>query len=123
MNIEQMIERAAAAAAERAAKKTVAELRRQGMLKEQGFTRYRNAEDLLRKYGLPAAESGLDAEQVIRIEQALAAINDVPYAQAVPLYYFAGKTNAEIAEILHASERTVQRARQKLVQRLSAKIT
>ena len=119
MNIEQII----TAAAEKAAKKTVSELRRQGMLKEQGFSRYKATEELLRKYGMPAAESGLAADQMVRIEQALAAVVDVPYSQTVPLYYFGGKTNAEIAEILHASERTVQRARQKLVQRLSAKIT
>lgn len=112
-SLEQII----AAAAERAAKKTVAELRRSGMLRE-GTNAYKRTENILRSYG----DGTVTAEQAAAVEQALADISRETYASAVQLYYFDGKTNAEIADIIHASERTVARGRQRLVQKLSARI-
>ena len=115
MNIERLIE----AAADRAAKKTVEELKRSGMIVDTGGSRYKRAEDLLRSYG---TGKGISAEQARRVEQALAYISGQQYADAVQLYYFENLTNAEVADRLHASERTVIRKRQRLVQIISARI-
>lgn len=112
MNIEQIIE----AAADRAAKKTINELRRRGMLRENSF--YKRTETLLRLY----SENKVNGEQAAAIEHALAEISSETYAEAIQLYYFAGKTNTEIADIIHTSEKTAARGRQRLVQKLSAKI-
>lgn len=114
MNIKQIIE----AAAEEAAKKTVAELKRSGLLRATHSNNYQRTENLLRKYG----ENNVTAEQAAAVERALAEINGETYAPVVQLYYFNGKTNAQIAELVHASEKTVARGRQRLVQKLSAKI-
>lgn len=114
MNIKQIIE----AAAEEAAKKTVAELKRSGLLRATHSNNYQRTESLLRKYG----ENNVTAEQAAAVERALADINGETYAPVVQLYYFDGKTNAQIAELVHASEKTVARGRQRLVQKLSAKI-
>lgn len=114
MNIERLIE----AAAEKAAKKTVAELKRSGMLRDtKDLTKYKRAEDLLRRYG---EKRNITAEQAIRIEEALATISGEQYAETVHMFYFEGLTNAEIAERMHASEKTVVRKRQRLMQKLSA---
>lgn len=115
MNIEQIIE----AAAERAAKKTVAEMRRNGMVRDASRANsYKRTEKILKLYG----ENNVTAEQAAAVEQALADISGEIYAEAVQLYYFAGKTNSEIADLIHTSERTAARGRQRLVQKLSAKI-
>lgn len=115
MNIEQIIE----AAAERAAKKTIAEMRRNGLIRDGAkMNNYKRTEKVLRLYG----ENRVTAEQAAAVEQALADISGETYAEAVQLYYFAGKTNGEIADIIHTSERTAARGRQRLVQKLSAKI-
>lgn len=112
MNLQQIID----AAADRAAKKTVSELRRSGLLRENSF--YKRTETLLRLY----AENKVNGEQAAAIEHALAEISSETYAEAVQLYYFAGKTNQEIADLIHTSEKTAARGRQRLVQKLSAKI-
>ena len=112
MNIEKLIE----AAAERAAKKTVSELRRQGLLRSDSY--YKRTETLLRMYG----ENNVNGEQAAAVERALAEISGETYAAAVQLYYFDGKTNTEVAEMIHTSERTAARGRQRLVQKLSAKL-
>lgn len=113
MNLSQIIEKAA----EEAAKKTVAELRRAGLLRPTA-NNYKRTENLLRRYG----ENNVTAEQAAAVESALADISKETYAPVVQLYYFDGKTNAQIADLVHASERTVARGRQRLVQKLSAKI-
>lgn len=119
MNIERIIQAAAEAAAEKAAQKTVRELRRSGALHTQGMTDYKKAETKLRLYG---AKWGITAEDAERIEKALAAISGEPYADTVQLFYLQKKTNAEIAEMLSASERTVARARQRLMQKIAPRI-
>lgn len=113
MNLSQIIEKAA----EEAAKKTVAELRRAGLLRPT-TNNYKRTENLLRRYG----ENNVTAEQAAAVESALADISKETYAPVVQLYYFDGKTNAQIADLVHASEKTVARGRQRLVQKLSAKI-
>lgn len=115
MNLEKLIE----AAAKKAAKETVAEMKKSGMIVDPGCNRYRRAEDLLRSYG---SGKGISAEQVRRVEEALAGIAEQPFSDTVQMYYFEGLTNAEIADRLHASARTVQRKRQRFVQILSARI-
>lgn len=115
MNLEKLIE----AAADRAAKKAVAELKRSGMIVDAKGSRYKRAEELLRNYG---TGKNISAEQARRVEQALAYISGQQYADAVQLYYFENLTNAEVAERLHASERTVIRKRQRLVQIISARV-
>lgn len=117
--LERIIRRAAEAAAEAAAKRTVQELKRAGALREGKWNEYKHAEQLLRLYG---AQRGINAEQAAAVEQALASISGERYADVIQLFYFEKKTNAEIAETLHASERTVGRARQRLVQKISAKV-
>lgn len=119
MNLEKIIQAAAEAAAEKAAQKTVRELRRAGALNTSGMSEYKKAETKLRLYG---AKWGITADDAAKIEQALAAIASEPYADTIQLFYLQRKTNAEIAEILHASERTVARARQRLVQKLTPRI-
>lgn len=119
MNLEKIIQAAAEAAAEKAAQKTVRELRRSGALYTQKMTNYKKAEAKLRMYG---AKWGITAEDAERIEKALAAISGEPYADTIQLFYLQNKTNAEIADILHASERTVTRARQKIMQKLTTRI-
>ena len=114
MNLEKLIE----AAAKKAARETVTELKRSGMIVDSGSSRYKRAEELLRNYG---TGKNISAEQARRVEQALAYISGQQYADAVQLYYFENLTNAEVAERLHASERTVIRKRQRLVQILSAR--
>ena len=116
MNLEELIRSAATAAA----RKTVQELKRSGMIVDTGtgMTRYKRAEAILRRYG----EKKIGAEQARRVEQALAGISEEPYAEVIQLFYFESKTNAEIAEMLHASDRTIQRKRQRLVQKLSSKL-
>ena len=79
---------------------------------------YKRTEKILRLYG----GNRVTAEQAAAVEQALADISGEMYAEAVQLYYFGGKTNTEIADIIHTSERTAARGRQRLVQKLSAKI-
>lgn len=113
MKIEQII----AEAAEAAAKKTVEELRKAGML-QQPAGRYKRTEQLLRSYG----DNTVTAEQAAAVEQALAEISCQRYAETIQLYYFAGKTNAEIADLIHTSEKTAARGRQRLVQKLSSRI-
>ena len=115
MNLEKLIE----AAAKKAAKETVAELKRTGMIGDVGGSRYKRTEDMLRNYG---TGKNISAEQARRVEQALAYIAGQPYAETVQLYYFENLTNAEVADRLHASERNVIRKRQRLVQILSARI-
>lgn len=115
MNIERLIE----AAAKKAARETVTELKRSGMLSDIGDTRYKRTEDLLRNYG---AGKNISAEQARRVEQALAYVAGQQYTDAVQLYYFENLTNAEVADRLHASERTVIRKRQRLVQIISARV-
>lgn len=115
MNIEQIIE----AAADKAARKAIAELKRSGMIVDTGGSKYKRAEELLRNYG---AGKNISAEQARRVEQALAYIAGQQYADVVQLYYFENLTNAEVAERLHASERNVIRKRQRLVQIISARI-
>ncbi|MBO7207257.1 MAG: hypothetical protein J6Y26_06500 [Lachnospiraceae bacterium] len=119
MNIERLIEAAADRAAKKAARETITELKRSGMIVDSGSSRYKRAEELLRNYG---TGKNISAEQARRVEQALAYISGQQYADAVQLYYFENLTNAEVAERLHASERTVIRKRQRLVQILSARI-
>ena len=114
MNIKQIIE----TVAEETAKKTVAELKRSGLLRSTYLNSYKRTEILLRRYG----ENDVTAEQAAAVERALAEINGETYAPVVQLYYFDGKTNAQIAELVHASEKTVARGRQRLVQKLSARI-
>ena len=118
MNIERIIQAAAEAAAAAAAKRTVQELKRAGALRDGRWNEYKRAEAILRRYG----EKKIGAEQARRVEQALAGISEEPYAEVIQLFYFESKTNAEIAEMLHASDRTIQRKRQRLVQKLSAKL-
>ncbi len=116
MNIERLIE----AAAEKAAKKTVAELKRSGMLRDaRDQSKYRRAEDLLRRYG---EKRNITPDQARQIEEALATISGEQYAETVQMFYFEGLTNAEIAENMHASEKTVVRKRQRLMQKLAAKL-
>lgn len=112
MNLEQIINEAA----DRAAKRTIAELRKRGLLRENSY--YKRTETLLRMYG----ENNVNGEQAAAVERALAEISGETYAEAVQLYYFAGKTNTEVAEMIHTSERTAARGRQRLVQKLSAKL-
>ena len=117
LNLEQIIAAATEKAAERAAKRTVEELRKAGMLREP-VNRYKRTEYILRSYG----ENRVTAEQAAAVEQALAQISAQRYAETIQLYYFAGKTNTEIADIIHTSEKTAARGRQRLVQKLSANI-
>ena len=115
MNLEKLIE----AAAKKAAKETVAELKRSGMMKDaRAQNRSRRAEDILRRYG----EKSVTPDQARNVEEALATISGEQYAETVQMFYFEGLTNAEIAEQLHASEKTVVRKRQRLMQKLSAKL-
>lgn len=115
MNLEKLIE----AAAKKAAKETVAELKRTGMMKDaRAQNRYRRAEDILRRYG----DKSVTPDQARNVEEALATISGEQYAETVQMFYFEGLTNAEIAEQLHASEKTVVRKRQRLMQKLSAKL-
>lgn len=120
MNLEQLITAAAEKAAAKAARRTVEELRRAGLLRvtQGGTNYYKRAENLLRRY----KEGDITAEQAAAVEQALAGISGERYADVVQLYYFEGKKDADIAEEIHASQRTVARGRQRLVQKLSAKI-
>lgn len=119
MNLERIIQAAAEAAAKKAARETVTELKRSGMIVDVGASKYKRAEELLRNYG---TGKNISAEQARKIEQALAFISGQPYADAVQLYYFENLTNAEVADRLHASERNVIRKRQRLVQIISARV-
>lgn len=116
MTLEQVINAAAEAAAKKAARATVLELKRSGAIKLDELSDYKRAETMLRLYG---AKIGIDAEDAQKVERALASIAGEHYADSIQLFYLQGKTNAEVAEILHASERTVARARQRLVQKLT----
>lgn len=60
------------------------------------------------------------AREVAAMELALAAIANDPYYSIIELYYFEGKSTAEVGKKLYCDCCTVQRHRRRLVWRMAA---
>lgn len=98
---------------------TINKLRAEKLLKDDTRTSAEKCEGLLRCYPELKLTRESRARYIVNeIDRAMILIEDDPYYEIIPLYYFKKLPITEIAEKLKTSESTVCRNKQRLIDRL-----
>ena len=114
MTIEDLINKAA----EAAANKTVQKLKSAGRIRYVPTNSFKKTEELLYLYPkLPE-----DNPERIRIEKALEKIKDDDYKDVIASRYFDGMTITEISDIYDCKYQNISKKRNKLVRILAAEL-
>jgi hypothetical protein len=109
--------------AREAAATTVSQLQAAGLLRDDTQTAYQKTEALLYQYpALKKVQTPYAQRVVQEVEACLAEAENEPYLDVIRLYYFGGNKNAACADIMCSNERTLRRARKKLVQQFSTRL-
>ena len=109
-----------------AVKHTVAELKRNGLIRENRLDSFRKTEkalDIYHKLKHISETYKFDDMQVtvdfIRmIDDALQSISDDPYFEIIPMKYFDGKTHEQIAEYFDVQPAAISKHRKRLINKL-----
>ena len=107
-------------------KQTVAELKRNGLIRENKLDSFRKTEkalDIYHKLKHISETYKFDDMQVtvdfIRmIDDALESISDDPYYEIIPMKYFDGKTHEQIAEYFDVQPSAISKQRKRLINKL-----
>lgn len=114
MDVKEIIEQAAEAAAQ----KTLRKLKDAGRITYVFSNSFKKTEELLYLYPkLPE-----DNTERIRIDKALKKIEDDDYYGVIPSRYFDGMTIAEISEIYDCKYQNISKKRNKLVKILASEL-
>ena len=111
---------------EKTVKRTVSELKRSGMIRENRLNSFQKTEKILSLYPqmkrnvLKYDFDGLKitAEFVKLIDEALAGISHDPYYEIIPMKYFDGKTHEQIAEHFDVQPAAISKQRKRLINQL-----
>lgn len=113
MNIEEIIDKAI--------ERTVSRLMAGGVLKLDKEPVTQKTIDLLKRYEqFKLSDQPLTQKTLAQIDDALKMIQQDPYYQIIPMYYFEHKTIWEISEFFDVTEKTIARNRKRLIRELSA---
>ena len=109
-----------------AVKQTVAELKRNGLIKENRLNSFQKTEKILSLY--PQMKENVSkydfdglkitAEFVKLIDEALEEISQDPYYDIIPMKYFDGKTHEQIAEHFDVQPAAISKQRKRLINQL-----
>ena len=107
-------------------KHTVAELKRNGLIRENKLNSFQKTEkalDIYHKLKHISETYKFDDMQVtvdfIRmIDDALESISDDPYFEIIPMKYFDGKTHEQIAEYFDVQPAAISKQRKRLINKL-----
>ena len=111
---------------DQAVKQTVAELKRNGLIRENRLDSFRKTEkalDIYHKLKHISETYKFDDMQVtvdfIRmIDDALESISDDPYFEIIPMKYFDGKTHEQFAEYFDVQPSAISKQRKRLINKL-----
>ena len=111
---------------DQAVKRTVAELKRNGLIKENRLNSFQKTEKILSLY--PKMKENVSkydfdglkitAEFVKLIDEALAEISHDPYYEIIPMKYFSGFTHEQIAEHFDVQPAAISKQRKRLINQL-----
>lgn len=120
LDIEKIIDRAV----NTAVNSTVIKLKMSGLMKDDRKTAYQKTEELLRNYNIFCeVDNKPYTQKMVRIiNEALEDIRDDIYYEIIPLYYFKGWTREAIADHFRTTERTISRNKNRLINRMKARI-
>ena len=109
-----------------AVKQTVAELKRNGLIKENRLNSFQKTEKILYlypqmrqnvfKYDFDGLK--ITAEFVDLIDEALSGISHDPYYEIIPMKYFSGFTHEQIAEHFDVQPAAISKQRKRLINQL-----
>ena len=113
-----------------AVKQTVAELKRNGLIKENRLNSFQKTERILYEYPKfkkIVTEYKFDGmtitpKFVSMIDDALKSVADDPYFEIIPMKYFSGFTHEQIAEHFDVQPAAISKQRTKLINRIRAGI-
>ena len=113
-------------AVKQAVKQTVAELKREGMIRENRLNSFQKTEKILflypqmkrtvSKYDFDGLKITNDFVKLI--DEALAEISHDPYYDIIPMKYFDGKTHEQIAEHFDVQPAAISKQRKRLINQL-----
>ena len=111
---------------EKTVKRTVSELKRNGLIKENRLNSFQKTEKILYlypqmrqnvfKYDFDGLK--ITTEFVNLIEEALAGISHDPYYEIIPMKYFSGFTHEQIAEHFDVQPAAISKQRKRLINQL-----
>ena len=111
---------------EKTVKRTVLELKRAGMIRENRLNSFQKTEKILSLY--PKMKENVSkydfdglkitAEFVNLIEEALKGISHDPYYDIIPMKYFSGFTHEQIAEHFDVQPAAISKQRKRLINQL-----
>lgn len=103
---------------------TVMKLKMSGLMKDTRKTAYQKTEELLRNYNtFSKVEDQPSTVKLVKIiNDALDEIKDDPYYEIIPLIYFENETREYIAEEFDTTVTTISRNKNRLVNKLKARL-
>lgn len=103
---------------------TVIKLKMSGLIKDSRKTAYQKTEELLRNYEtFKKAQDQPQTEKVINtMDSALHDLESDLYYEIIPMIYFQGMTREEVAEFFDTTVTTISRNKNRLVNKLKARI-
>lgn len=114
-NIEEIIEATV--------NKTIQVFKLNNLLRDTDRTSEEKCEEVLKRYVTLKSTQSVKAKLLVNeVDRALISIENDPYYEIIPLYYFQGKTMGEIAERLHVSETSISRNKPRLINELKVLI-
>ena len=115
---------------EKTVKRTVLELKRAGMIRENKLNSFQKTEKILylypqmkrnvSKYDFDGLK--ITSEFIDLIDEALKGISHDPYYDIIPMKYFSGFTHEQIAEHFDVQPAAISKQRTKLINRIRAGI-
>ena len=107
-------------------KHTVAELKRNGLIRENRLDSFKKTERILYEYPkfkkivteYKFEDMTITPKFVEMIENALHDVSDDPYFEIIPMKYFDGKTHEQIAEHFDVQPAAISKQRKRLINQL-----
>ena len=102
---------------------TVLKMKMAGLLKGNRQSAIEKTEELLRNYPIfKDLQEPYAVKLVLNIEKALKDIEDDPYYEVIPMFYFHNETREYIAERFGCTETTVSRNKTRLLNQLKLRL-
>ena len=100
---------------------TVLRLKMAGLMKDAKKNAFQKTEELLRNYeAFQHSDEAYTQKVVLKISEALEAIQDDNYFEIIPMIYFEGKTREDVAEYFDTTVTTISRNKTRLINKLKA---